>query len=236
MVQATLDNSTYINLANPSFARIEFKAKDPVSALTHFIGCVAAIFSTPFLLIHASTRAASVTDLVALSIFMLSMVLLYGASTSYHTFSLYGESALRLKRLDHMMIFVLIAGTYTPVCVCALKENGIILLAVVWGLAIVGMLFKLLWVTCPKWISSVIYISMGWVVVFAMPKLIPVVSTTSFTFLLIGGIIYTVGGVIYALKLIKFNTRGSVWGSHEIFHLFVLGGSLCHFISIYSLF
>jgi len=244
MVQATIYNSTtnYVgapsisNLQNSLQGAITFKAKDPMSALTHFIGCVAAIFATPFLLIHAASASASITDLISLSVFMLSMVLLYGASASYHSFNLVGEPELRLKRLDHMMIFVLIAGTYTPVCVCALKEKGITLLSVVWGLALVGMLFKLLWVTCPKWVSSVIYIAMGWVVVFAMPTLIPAISQASFGWLLAGGIIYTIGGVIYALKLIKFNTRGSLWGSHEIFHLFVLGGSVCQFISIYQLF
>lgn len=213
-----------------------FHAKDPVSSLTHFIGCIASVFFTPVLLIHASDAGAGMTDLIALSIFMLSMISLYGASASYHAFKMDGEAGMRLKRLDHLMIFVLIAGTYTPICVCAMKEEGTVLLCVIWGIALVGMCFKLMWVTCPKWVSSVIYISMGWVVIFAMPKLIPSVSGRTLALLYAGGIIYTIGGIIYALKLIRFNDRNSLWGSHEIFHLFVMAGSLCHFMCIYGLF
>ena len=222
-----------LNLIN---GRQQFRAKDPVSALTHFVGCICAILFTPVLLIHASSAGAGMTDLIALAVFMLSMISLYGASASYHCFLLEGEAGLRLKRLDHMMIFVLIAGTYTPICVCAMGQDGTVLLSVVWGLALAGMMFKLIWVTCPKWVSSIIYIAMGWVVVFAMPSLIPHVSTSTLVWLYTGGVIYTVGGIIYALKLIRFNNRNSMWGSHEIFHLFVMAGSICHFISIYGIF
>lgn len=212
-----------------------FKVKDPISALTHFVGCVVAIMMTPILLIHAVTRGASIYNLVALSIFMISMILLYGASTAYHTFRLVGEAALVLKRLDHMMIFVLVAGTYTPVCLIALGRIGKIMLGIVWALAILGMIFKLVWVTCPKWVSSTMYIAMGWVVVFAFPTILQAVSLSCFLWLLIGGIMYTLGGVLYALKLECFNSRDSLWGSHEIFHLFVMVGSACHFICIYNL-
>lgn len=231
MSQAAILNSN-IN----SVPIIDFRVKDPMSALTHFIGCMLAIIFTPVLLIHASSSGADTSALISLSIFMLSMFLLYGASSSYHCFMLSGERGMKLKRMDHMMIFVLIAGTYTPVCTIILKNMiiGKIMLFAVWGIAFAGMLFKLLWVTCPKWISSVIYIAMGWVVIFAMPVLVPMLSPTCFGLLLGGGIIYTIGGVIYALKLIKFNSRQSLWGSHEIFHLFVLAGSLCHFLCIYN--
>lgn len=212
-----------------------FSVKDPMSALTHFAGCIAAIFLTPVMLIHSATLGHTLLDLVSLSIFMLSMIALYGASSAYHTFYLKGNAGLNLKRLDHMMIFILIAGTYTPICIMSLGRTGIYLLAAVWSLALLGMIFKLLWVTCPKWVSSVIYISMGWIVIFALPKLYASINHISFGFLLTGGIIYTIGGVIYALKLVKFNEEKNLWGSHEIFHLFVLGGSLCHFVCIYLL-
>lgn len=230
----TINNISSIGTVDP--VEYVFKAKDPMSALTHFIGFVFAVLLTPVLLIHASNFSPTSAEMISLGIFMISMALLYGASASYHTFKVEGEAAMRLKRLDHMMIFVLIAGSYTPICTIVLKEDGVVLLSVVWGIAILGMLFKLLWVTCPKWISSVMYIAMGWVVIFAMPTLLRVMDTTCFMWLLIGGIIYTIGGVIYALKLVRFNNRDSLWGSHEIFHLFVLGGSLCHFICIYNLF
>ena len=133
------------------------------------------------------------------------------------------------------MIFVLIAGTYTPVCLIVLEPStGIPLLAVVWSIAIVGILIKALWITCPKWFSSVLYIAMGWVCVIAFTQLLNNLSSAAFGWLLAGGIVYTIGGIIYALKLPIFNARHKNFGSHEIFHLFVMAGSFCHFILMYS--
>lgn len=234
-------NRQQLNTVNIDVPTIpNFKVKDSVSCITHFVSCITAIFATPVLIIHGASVNLSISSLVALAIFMLSMVLLYGASASYHGFNVSGEAGMRLKRMDHMMIFILIAGSYTPVCVIGLYNSGHIvglyMLGMVWSVAIVGMLFKLFWVTCPKWISSVIYISMGWIVIFAFPTLFNCINRKSFVWLLVGGIIYTIGGVLYALKCVKFNSRNSKWGSHEIFHLFVMGGSLCHFISIFNLF
>ncbi|MBQ7678235.1 MAG: hemolysin III family protein [Butyrivibrio sp.] len=214
----------------------ESRLKDPVSCLTHLWGCIAAVACAPLLIVHAARSGVGRGGMGAVVIFLLSMALLYGASAAYHGFKVEGRAGMVLKRLDHMMIFVLIAGTYTPVCVCAMGAQGRRLLTVIWLIAAAGILFKLFWVTCPKWVSSTIYIAMGWVVLFAMPKLMPVIRISTFVWLLAGGVIYTIGGVIYALKLVRFNARDSRWGSHEIFHLFVLAGSLCHFIAIYSIF
>ena len=235
MVNTSVSQVFNINTVNTENYDIRKILKDPVSCLTHLAACIMAVFASPFLLIHASDCGVGRAGQISLAVFMLSMVLLYGASACYHAFRLRGEAALVFKRIDHMMIFVLIAGSYTPVCICAMGNTGKILLAVVWGIGIAGMLFKLFWVTCPRWLSSVIYIAMGWIVVFAMPQLIPVISRPAFFWLLAGGVVYTIGGVIYALKLVKFNSRGSLWGSHEIFHLFVMAGSLCHFISMYEM-
>lgn len=235
MVNVSLTPALNINNENLSVPDLRSLLKDPVSCLTHAIACVAAVFASPFLLIHAADQGIGRTGLISLAVFMLSMIMLYGASATYHAVKLPGEAGMIFKRIDHMMIFVLIAGSYTPVCICALGNKGILLLGAVWAIGIAGMLFKLFWVTCPKWLSSVIYIGMGWVVVFAMPTLIPAVSKAAFFWLLGGGIIYTIGGIIYALKLVKFNSRGSLWGSHEIFHLFVMAGSLCHYISMWQL-
>ena len=202
-----------------------FRVKDPGSAATHFIGFLAAVLMTPVLLVHAAGNGAD---------FMISMILLYGASTSYHSFDISEKANLRLKRMDHMMIFVLIAGSYTPVCLTVLRGSiGMRLLAIVWGLAIVGMIFKLLWVTCPKWVSSVIYIGMGWVCILAMPQLVAGLSFGAFMWLLAGGLFYTVGGVIYAMKFPVFHNRFQYFGCHELFHVFVMAGSLCHFIVMY---
>lgn len=134
-----------------------------------------------------------------------------------------------------MMIFVLIAGTYTPVCVLMLHNKvGYMMLAAVWGVAAVGMILKACWVTCPKWFSSIIYIAMGWICILALPQIVAALSTQQFLWLLAGGILYTVGGVIYALKLPVFNELHKNFGSHEIFHLFVMAGSFCHYMCIYT--
>ena len=179
--------------------------------------------------------SGSVTNVGAMMIFMLSMVLLYGASTLYHSVVVPDKVLRVFRKLDHMMIFVLIAGSYTPVCMIVLGgKMGYELLAAVWGIAAVGMLVKALWINCPKWFSSVIYIAMGWVCVFVFRELLATLSPAAFLWLLAGGIIYTVGGVIYALKLPLFNAKHIGFGSHEIFHLFVMAGSICHFIFMYQ--
>jgi len=132
------------------------------------------------------------------------------------------------------MIFVLIAGSYTPVCLIVLGgAQGYTLLTVVWSIAIIGMLVKALWITCPKWFSSLIYIAMGWVCVFVFGELLDSLPFSAFMWLLAGGIIYTIGGIIYALKLPIFNSIHKYFGSHEIFHLFCMAGSACHFVFMY---
>ncbi len=211
-----------------------FSVKDPGSALTHFIAAVLAVMFTPPLLIHAANQQVGMGGMTSLAVFMESMILLYAASTAYHTFNLTEKGNRLLKKLDHMMIFILIAGTYTPVCVIHLwGHGGGWLLAAVWGLAAVGMLFKLLWVGCPKWVSSVIYIGMGWTCVFAWPQIMEHVPASCFCWLLAGGIVYTAGGVIYAMKLKFLDGRFRNFGTHELFHLFVMGGSICQYLSLY---
>ncbi len=208
--------------------------KDPGSAITHFIGMLMAIFAATPLLIKAA-NAPNKIHLVSLSVFIVSMILLYAASTTYHTFSLSDKVNKILKKIDHMMIFILIAGTYTPVCLVVLPRNiGIKLFIVVWSIAIIGILVKGFYINCPKWFSSVIYIVMGWTCVLAFTQIINSLPLSAFYWLLSGGIIYTIGGVIYALKLPIFNNKHKYFGSHEIFHLFVLAGSTCHFILMYS--
>ena len=207
--------------------------REPGSALTHFCALVLAALATAPLLVKAgmTNNTLCVNSMV---IFMGSMLLLYGASTLYHSVRV-PQKILRLfKKADHMMIFVLIAGSYTPVCLIVLGgKTGSVLLSAVWGIAAAGMLIKAFWVTCPKWFSSIIYIAMGWVCVFVFGPLLHVLPVAAFLWLLAGGILYTAGGVIYALKLSVFNAKHQYFGSHEIFHLFVMGGSICHFIFMY---
>lgn len=208
--------------------------KDPGSAITHFIGMLMAIFAAVPLLIKAANEPSQIY-IISLTIYATSLILLYAASTTYHTFDVSERVNTILKKIDHMMISVLIAGSYTPVCLIVLKgRTGLILLAVVWSIAIAGIMIKAFWVYCPKWVSSVLYIGMGWTCVLAFTQILNNMSPAAFGWLLAGGIIYTVGGVIYALKLPIFNNRHKNFGSHEIFHLFVMGGSACHFVVMYA--
>ena len=212
---------------------MQITIREPGSAITHFIAMMMAVFATVPLLVKAGIQSGW-ENFLAMAIFMGSMILLYGASATYHSVDLTGRSLLIFRKLDHMMIFVLIAGSYTPVCLIVLGGKlGYTLLALVWGIAAVGMLVKACWITCPKWFSSVIYIAMGWVCVLVFGPLLKTLSAPAFLWLLAGGIIYTVGGVIYVLKLPIFNAKHKFFGSHEVFHLFVMGGSICHFIFMY---
>ena len=208
--------------------------KDPGSALTHFIGMVLAILAAAPLLIKAAFHADRL-HVAALAVFIVSMILLYTASTVYHTFDISEQVNKLLRKIDHMMIFILIAGTYTPICLIVLgNPDGYRRLALVWGIAAAGILVNALWINCPKWFSSSIYIAMGWICVTAFRQIIRALTPGAFGWLLAGGIIYTVGGIIYALKLPIFNSRHKNFGSHEIFHLFVMGGSFCHYMVMYG--
>ena len=213
---------------------IKKHVKDPGSAITHFIGLLMAVFAAVPLIIKA-THEPSPIYVVSIAIYAASLILLYAASTTYHTFDRSEKVNTILKKIDHMMISVLIAGSYTPICLLVLGGKlGIILLAIVWSIAIAGILIKAFWVYCPKWVSSVLYIGMGWTCVLAFTQLLNSMSPAAFGWLLAGGLIYTAGGIIYALKLPIFNMKHKDFGSHEIFHLFVMGGSICHFVVMYA--
>ena len=213
---------------------MQITIREPGSAITHFIAMMMAVFAATPLLIKAALSSDGKITLLALGIFCISMILLYGASATYHSLNISGKALRIFRKIDHMMIFVLIAGSYTPVCLIILGGKlGYTLLSVVWGIALFGMILKACWVTCPKWFSSVIYIAMGWVCLGVFGTLWNVLPHAAFGWLLAGGIIYTIGGVIYALKLPIFNGKHKFFGSHEIFHLFVMGGSICHLIFMY---
>ena len=213
---------------------MQLTIREPGSAITHFIGCLMALIAASPLLIKAH---GNTTYMLAMTIFATSMVLLYAASTIYHSICHVSAKVLRnFQKLDHMMIFVLIAGSYTPICLIALKgHTGKLLCILVWSVALVGIIVKACWITCPKWFSSVIYIGMGWLCVLAFSQIFHALSKPAFGWLLAGGIIYTIGGIIYALKVSIFNAKHKNFGSHEIFHLFVMGGSACHFVTMFLL-
>lgn len=212
---------------------IQITIREPGSAITHFIAMMMAVIGAMPMLAKAGLSGME-TSVTAMMIFMLSMILLYGTSALYHSVAVSGQRLKIFRKLDHMMIFVLIAGSYTPLCMIVLGDRkGHTLLAAVWGIAAAGMMIKMLWINCPKWFSSVIYIAMGWICVFVFKELLQILSAAAFLWLFAGGIIYTAGGIIYALKLPIFNAKHENFGSHEIFHLFVMAGSICHFIFMY---
>ena len=223
-----------INIMVPQTKEMpHFAVKDRLSALSHFLGFIAAIVLAPVLLIKGALDSRSLAELISYAVFTFSMILLYGASSAYHSFNLGEERNRRLRKLDHMSISVLIAGTYTPLCVTTLRAcGGIVLLGVIWALAFFSIIFKAYWVTCPKVISSVIYIAMGWACTPYLAKLHTLLTPLGFAMLLLGGIFYTAGGIIYACRIPALE-KNREFRSHELFHLFILAGSLFHYLMIY---
>ncbi len=206
------------------------KLKDPVSAITHLVGAVASIVALVFLIIIAATQGDAY-NVVSFTIFGVSLILLYTFSTLYHSINVSEKVTRILRKFDHMMIFVLIAGTYTPICLGPLRGPwGWSIFGVVWGLAVGGIILKAVANNPPRWLSTSIYVLMGWVVLVAVVPMINTFSIEALLWLLAGGIFYTVGAVIYGLK--KPNLPFKHFGFHEVFHVFVLLGSLCHFYFI----
>lgn len=205
--------------------------KDPISGLTHLIGVVLS-FAGLILMVYEAAVAGKTWQVVSFAIFGASMILQYTASTIYHWLPLSPKGTKILRKLDHMMIFILIAGTYTPICLIPLRGPwGWSLFGSIWGLALAGFSFKLLWLEAPRWLSTFIYGIMGWLVMVAVWPLIHVLSFAGLMWLVAGGFFYTVGALIYGVK--RPDPRPGVFGFHEIFHVFVLFGSFCHFWLMY---
>ena len=203
--------------------------KDPYSALTHLFGFLFAIIGAAPLLLYTARHKGGMA-VAAVGAFLVCMAILYLASTMYHALYLPPKQDQILRKIDHISISLLIAGTYTPVCLLNLPHStGYPLLVAVWSVALAGAVMKLCWITCPKWVSSVLYIGMGWLCIFAFPALFKQLSPVAWALLFFGGVAYTVGGVVYALTPANFNLQHPQFGTHEIFHVFVLVGSFLHY-------
>lgn len=203
--------------------------RDPISSLTHFIGALLSLVALYILTQQALTHG-TVWHLVSFVIFGIGMLIMFGSSALYHTVHASDKTIQWLKRIDHMAIFIMIAASYTPFCLVPLHgATGWWLLAAVWGLALFGVILKLVWITAPRWLSTSIYVLMGWLVVFIAPAL-SVIPTEALHWMVYGGISYTVGALIYATKWP--NPWPRWFGFHEIWHLFVMGGAFCHFWAI----
>lgn len=208
--------------------------REPVNSLTHMFGAVLALVVTVVLLFVA--RGSALTYF-ALSVFGLSSVLLFTASTLLHSVHAGPVAANMLRRFDHAAIFVLIAGTYTPVLLIALRATAPNLawwlFAVVWLIAIAGVVFKLYWINAPRWLSTGLYLAMGWLVVLAIAPVARALGGSGMIWLGLGGLFYTVGAVIYGSK--RPNPLPGVLGFHEIWHLFVLAGWAAHVVMVFQL-
>ncbi|MGL4772889.1 MAG: PAQR family membrane homeostasis protein TrhA [Clostridium sp.] len=206
--------------------------REPINGLTHLIGAILSLVGLVAMLIKAIIMNSTPVVIISVIAFGLSMILLYSASATYHSVISTDNVIKGLKKLDHSMIFILITGSYAPFCLVALNNtSGYILFSAVALCGLAGIIFKMFWVTCPKWISSVMYISVGWFAIFAIYPLSKVLSPTALFLLVLGGVLYTIGGVIYALKSEKI--RIGKFGGHEIFHIFIMLGSLAHFLCVF---
>lgn len=200
----------------------------PWSAITHGAGAVLAVAGTAALLVRcALTDKWLLFGLFA--VYGLSMICLYTASTLYHCLNVSVPGRLALRKYDHCAIYLLIAGSYTPLCFTALRHSGgVPLAAAVWTLAAAGTALTIAKLSIPRWLTSAIYIAMGWLAIFAIVPIYRALPAEGFFWLLAGGLLYTVGGVLYAVKWPGRNNPR--FGCHEIFHVFILLGSIAHFM------
>lgn len=207
------------------------KDKDLVSAALHILGFILSAAGTVLLLV----KAVELTPwhVVSYAIFGATMMALYAASSVYHLFYISERVHGILRRIDHIMIFMLIAGTYTPICLLTLRGAwGWVLFGIVWGCALAGLFIKIFWMEAPRWLSTAFYIGMGWAALLAIWPLTQRMSGAALGWLFGGGAVYTVGGVFYALRFPRIDTR--FFGFHELFHIFILLGSACFYVLIYG--
>ncbi len=178
------------------------------------------------LLLAATTRAS-----VAVAVYAASVSGLFGVSALYHRVTWTAPARRRMRRLDHAMIFLLIAGTYTPVGLLILQGTlATTVLLVVWSGAVAGIVLELAWTRAPRWLGGVVYVALGWVAVVAMPQLFAQLGLAGGLLIVAGGLVYTAGALVYALR--RPDPAPSVFGYHEVFHLLVIIAAAAHFLAI----
>jgi len=198
--------------------------EETLNVITHGIGFILSLVALGFLVVYAS-KEGTVWHLTSFAIFGASLITLYAASTLYH-YTQNPQLRLKLNILDHSAIYVLIAGTYTPFTLVILKGwIGWTIFGLSWGLAIIGIVFKVFYFGKYDKISTIAYVLMGWIIILAIKPLIDSFPTNGLIWLFSGGLAYSIGALFYSIKRIRFN--------HAIFHVFVLLGSFCHFMAIF---
>lgn len=205
--------------------------REPVSGYTHILGAILSLIGL-IALIYSALTHGSVRHLVSFIIFGISLICLYTASGIYHLVPGPEKLIKNLRKLDHMMIFVLIAGSYTPFLLVALTgiwRTG--MLIGIWAIAVSGVIFKAFWLNAPRWLYTGIYLGMGWLALVVIVPLVRALPPGAVLWLFLGGASYTVGAVFYALKWP--NPIPKVFGFHEIWHIFVLLGSFSHFWAVF---
>ncbi len=210
------------------------KLREPFNALSHMAGAVASIVGLTLLVVFAALKA-DVWHVVSFAIFGTTLVLMYTSSTLYHGLRLSEKGIAVMQKIDHITIFMLIAGTYTPFCLVPLGGPwGWSLLIIAWSIALAGVFLKLFCLNVPRWISTAIYLIMGWIFVVAVYPLVMALNLSSLIWLVLGGLFYSGGAAIYSLK--RRDPWPGTFGFHGIWHMFVLSGSFCHFWAVFCFF
>jgi hemolysin III len=202
------------------------KLREPFSGLSHLGGAALGVAALVVLLALARGKPWHVSGF---AIYGATLIVLYTASALYHLLPVSERNVERLRIFDHVGIYLLIAGTYTPICLVPLRGGwGWSLFGVVWGLALFGSVCEIAWRRAPRWLGLALYLTMGWMAVIALGPLMQALSSAGLLWLLAGGLIYSMGAVVYAIE--RPRLWPGVFGSHDLWHLFVLGGSACHFV------
>ncbi|MBK8784320.1 MAG: hemolysin III family protein [Anaerolineales bacterium] len=204
------------------------KLREPVNSLTHWAGAILGVIGLIALLIVGWSTPAKV---ISLLIYGLSLIAMFSASATYHMVQVKDKVLEIFRKIDHSAIFLLIAGTYTPFCVNAFTgfwKWG--MLSIVWSLAVIGIGVKIFYIGAPRWVNAGIYVLMGWMSVASAGQMLSQLPTWVFVWMIVGGVIYTLGAVVYATKI--FNFKPGVFGFHEVWHIFVLLAAAAHFVAV----
>jgi hemolysin III len=219
-------NLPSMNQASGGWSRF---LREPFNSISHFVGIVLSVAGLVLLLVLSNGEPYRTTSF---AIYGSSLIILYTASTLLHSVRATPATEKKLRIFDHAAIFIMIAGGYTPIALVTLQKNhpawGWSLLSVAWGIALLGVLFKVFWIDAPRWFSTALYLGMGWMSLVSITPIVKSLALGGLVWLALGGVFYSVGAVIYALK--KPDFLPGVFGYHELWHLFVLAGSFCHFM------